>query len=147
MQGYVFAWDIQNILEPSCGPDKLCLRSHPNPPFHFLYLHFSPRLNFFLHLLLHLPPQGPQRDGPRGVRQVQGQARVRGPCGARRHGPGRISSPSNRLTCSAGCGQHGEAGGPRLLAAGRAGRVRPGGLQDGQAPTLVSSAGLHCTLC
>ena len=42
MQGYVFAWDIQNILDPSCGPDKLCLRSHPT--------HHSTSSTFTFHL-------------------------------------------------------------------------------------------------
>ena len=27
MEGYVFAWDFNNCLDSSCGPEKLCLRS------------------------------------------------------------------------------------------------------------------------
>ena len=26
MEGYVFAWDLKNCLDGSCGPEKLCLR-------------------------------------------------------------------------------------------------------------------------
>ena len=28
MNGYVFAWDLANCLDQSCGPEKLCLRAH-----------------------------------------------------------------------------------------------------------------------
>ena len=27
MEGYVFAWDLANCLDPECGSEKLCLRS------------------------------------------------------------------------------------------------------------------------
>jgi hypothetical protein len=30
MEGYVYAWDLANVLDPACGPDKLCLRSIHN---------------------------------------------------------------------------------------------------------------------
>ena len=27
MEGFVFAWDLANCLDPQCGSEKLCLRS------------------------------------------------------------------------------------------------------------------------
>ena len=28
VEGYVYAWDLDNCLDPGCGPEKLCLRAH-----------------------------------------------------------------------------------------------------------------------
>ena len=28
IEGYVYAWDLANCLDPTCGPEKLCLRAH-----------------------------------------------------------------------------------------------------------------------
>ena len=28
VEGYVYAWDLANCLDPGCGPEKLCLRAH-----------------------------------------------------------------------------------------------------------------------
>ena len=33
MEGYVFAWDLANCLDPQCGSEKLCLRSVVGPQF------------------------------------------------------------------------------------------------------------------
>ena len=28
VEGYVYAWDLANCLDPACGPENLCLRAH-----------------------------------------------------------------------------------------------------------------------
>ena len=28
MEGYVFAWDLQNVRDPEVGSDRLCMRAH-----------------------------------------------------------------------------------------------------------------------
>jgi len=28
IEGFVYAWDMKNCLDPTCGPEKLCLRAH-----------------------------------------------------------------------------------------------------------------------
>ena len=28
MEGYVFAWDLDNVKDPEVGSDKLCMRAH-----------------------------------------------------------------------------------------------------------------------
>ena len=28
VEGYVYAWDLPNCLDPACGPENLCLRAH-----------------------------------------------------------------------------------------------------------------------
>ena len=28
IEGYVYAWDVENCVDPAAGPEKLCLRAH-----------------------------------------------------------------------------------------------------------------------
>lgn len=49
VEGYVYAWDLDNCLDPGCGPEKLCLRAH-NAMDPDLYCKDSEKIVYSVHL-------------------------------------------------------------------------------------------------
>ena len=81
-EGYVFAWDLRNCLDPAAGPDKLCLRAHnamdPN-----VYCKDSEKIVYGVHLeqAVMIQVQQKQQDDPS---QTDAGCRLHRPGGGQR---------------------------------------------------------------